>query len=734
MSVFRPIQHSFTAGEISPLFYAQQDSELYMLGLKRCRNMIPLTQGGVTSRPGTTFIMELDPADTEFPPTNARCIPIELNAEDWSVLVMGGGSAVLVNNANIVSDQQLIANPDFEDGLTDWETDLGPPGGFARGSARAETITVEDGDVETIRLESELRILPPVVSRMALRQTFNAVIGVENLSLEYTLGHHASQQNNVQIQVTVSTTGYEDSPEYNQIHSIGPGDTVVIRTDIPGTAAHSGPTYVSIVCIGADFPSIGHVHYCRVWSRQVSAIPPDAFITPYSDEELEQVQFVSNPFVQSTVFVHPAHPVQELVLETGVWVFREVDFDHQGPGREPDWGVDNGWPSSCSSFQGRLVLAGTPGEPQAVWSSAPGDWYEVDLPSDNPTADDVVWWTLSSRGSIRWVHGHKSLLHGTSVAEHQVQAAGGAVLQAGNIQAVKQSGYGSVAIQPVDAGEMVAFIGGDGLRVRGINLDRDVLGWRTDNLSWTAPHITEPGVRRIANSRDPYLILWAPLRNGSLAAFSFEPTYDLKGWHRHTTQGEFMDVCNARFGDSDFTFFMVQRQVNGETKYYLEALQDLAQGDDLRYLDSNKRQHFGDPVTLVDGLDYLEGFVVGVVADGVVQAPKQIEDGEITLDTAASDVTVGLPYLSLMETLPAVSPGNVGGLAALKSWAEIGVRLVNSQAPIVNGIRQDEGEDDVRMVELGWDLYATIVVEQDLPVPLTVTGIYGRLSTEDIIG
>jgi hypothetical protein len=733
MSVFRPIQHSFTSGEISPLFYAQQDAPLYQTGLKRCRNMIPLTQGGCTSRPGTGFIMELDPAETEFQPTNARCVPIELNQEDWSVLVMGGGSAVLVNNANIVSDQQVVKNPDFDDGLTDWLV-VRQGGAGTNGSARPETIQWDEATVETIRVEAFLVILPPVATVMSLRQEATAVAGDQDMSFEYRLGHHASNQNNVTFQVQVSKDDFQTTPIYDQFHSIPANEVDTIRVDLPGTTGYSGPLFITIDMLGADFPSIGHVHYCRCWSRNVSAIPPDAFITPYTDDELEQVQFVSNPFVQSTVFVHPAHPPQELVLDTGVWTWQEIDFDHQGPGREPEWGEGNGWPSACSSFQGRLILAGSPGEPQAVWSSAPGDWYEVDQPDEPPTADNPVWWTLSSRGSIRWVHGQKALLHGTSVAEHQVQAAGGAVLQAGNIQAVKQSGYGSTAIQPADTGELVAFVGGDGLRVRGIMLDRDVLGWRTDNLSWSAPHITEPGVRRIANSRDPYQILWAPLRNGALAAFSYEATYDLKGWHRHTTQGSFMDVCNARFGNSDFTFFVVRREVNGESKYYLEALQDLAQGESLRYMDSFKRQHFGNPVTLVDGLEHLEGLEVGIVADGLVQAPKLVLDGEITLDTAASDVTVGLLYLAEMETLPAISPGNVGGLAAMKSWAEIGVRMEDSRAPIVNGIRQDEGEDDVRMVELGWDLYATILVAQDLPVPLTVTGIYGRLSTEDIIG
>ena len=285
MSVFRPIQHAFTAGEISPLFYAQQDAPIYQNGLKRCRNMIPLTQGGATSRPGTTFIAELDPADTVFPPTNARCIPIELNREDWSVLVMGGGSAVLINNTNIVSDQQVVLNPDFDDGLTDWDV-LREGGTGSDGSAVPETIEFDEETVETIRIRSFLSIVPPVATIMSILQEATAVAGDEDMSFEYRLGHHASQQNNVSAQVTVSLTDFGVAPIYDQLHSIGPNDVDTVRVDLPGTAAYSGPLFIKISVLGADFPSIGHVHYCRCFARNVSAIPPDAFITPYTDDEL----------------------------------------------------------------------------------------------------------------------------------------------------------------------------------------------------------------------------------------------------------------------------------------------------------------------------------------------------------------------------------------------------------------------------------------------------------------
>ena len=725
MTTFRPIQNAFTAGELSPLFYAQQESDLYSFGLKRCRNMIPLTQGGVTSRPGTVFLGEF--GEHLVPATTARCIPIEIDQDSWVVAVFHGGGVTLVSADDISTVVQVVENPEFEEGLDDWVIDIDE--GIGSGSPR--TI---NGD-SVIRLTSRFILIPLGPSITRLRQTAQVAIAPsEDMTIEFKLSVTEPSQVTGEVwAVSVSTIDYGDGIVYANGGSMSPGEDEIFRGTLLGTSGYTGPLYIQFTLSGfsRDPDSTLNVHRCHIRAPGVPVAPPDVLDTPYSDSEIEAVQYVSSPYLQTTFFVHPAHPPQELILEAAVWIFREIDFEFAGGGSEPNWDAINGYPSAIGGYQGRCVFAGSPGEPQAVWTSAPGEWYDVEQDAA-PTADEPVWWTLSDRGAIRWVHGHKGLIHGASNAEHQVTANTG-LLQAGDIQATKQSAYGSKAIQAIDAGENVVYVGGDGRKLRAISLDRDVLGWKSANLTWPSEHITRSGVHRLANSRDPYQIIWAPLGNGTLAAMSYEPTYKLQGWHLHETVGEFIDVCNARVGEFDYTFFMIRRQVDGVPKLYLEAIQEVTNAETLRYMDSYVRQFLPVPSTTISGLEHLEGMAVSVIADGEPRPDNVVVGGEITLELEASDVTVGLPYVALIETLPAVSPSDVGGLGAAKSWAQIGVRMVNSDAPIVNGIRQNEG-DDVTMVELGWDQYATIVVEQDLPVTLTVTGIYGRLTTEDIIG
>lgn len=57
------------------------------------------------------------------------------------------------------------------------------------------------------------------------------------------------------------------------------------------------------------------------------------------------------------------------------------------------------------------------------------------------------------------------------------------------------------------------------------------------------------------------------------------------------------------------------------------------------------------PVTVVGGLDHLNGATVQVLADGSVQTPQTVVDGCITLDTAASAVIVGLGFTCQLQTM-----------------------------------------------------------------------------------
>ncbi len=68
-------------------------------------------------------------------------------------------------------------------------------------------------------------------------------------------------------------------------------------------------------------------------------------------------------------------------------------------------------------------------------------------------------------------------------------------------------------------------------------------------------------------------------------------------------------------------------------------------------------------VTTVTGLNHLEGLKVTGLADGSVFPTQTVENGAITLQAAASAITVGLPYVCQLQTPYLDVPGGpaIGG-------------------------------------------------------------------------
>lgn len=63
------------------------------------------------------------------------------------------------------------------------------------------------------------------------------------------------------------------------------------------------------------------------------------------------------------------------------------------------------------------------------------------------------------------------------------------------------------------------------------------------------------------------------------------------------------------------------------------------------------------PTTTVGGLNHLEGMTVAILADGSVVNNQVVANGSITLPSAASAITIGLPYTCQLQTMYLDPPG-----------------------------------------------------------------------------
>jgi hypothetical protein len=84
MPTARIVQNNFTAGELSPRLLARTDFEKYKNGVELLENYLILPHGGVTRRPGSTFVAEVKDSTKKV-----RLIPFEFNVDQAYICEFG---------------------------------------------------------------------------------------------------------------------------------------------------------------------------------------------------------------------------------------------------------------------------------------------------------------------------------------------------------------------------------------------------------------------------------------------------------------------------------------------------------------------------------------------------------------------------------------------------------------------------------------------------------------------
>jgi hypothetical protein len=154
----------------------------------------------------------------------------------------------------------------------------------------------------------------------------------------------------------------------------------------------------------------------------------------------------------------------------------------------------------------------------------------------------------------------------------------------------------------------------------------------------------------------------------------------------------------------------------------------------------------------VSGLSWLIGESVSILADGFVMADRVVDDtGSITLDFAASVVTVGLPFDAQIVTPPAMVQVDADmGASRVKDVNDIWVRVFESGGFWAGPYSGNAAVDDANLVlvntvnqapfdpaaptplisdVLQLSLYSSlnqsgqVLVQMSDPLPLTVVGV-----------
>ena len=432
------------------------------------------------------------------------------------------------------------------------------------------------------------------------------------------------------------------------------------------------------------------------------------------------------------------------------------------------WSETTGYPSCVSFFEDRLFFGGCSSKPQRVDGSMVGD-YETFSPTQNDgtVANDnalAVSMNANDVNVIRWmIDDEKGLLVGTVSGEWIIRPSSlSEAMTPSNVTAKRSTAFGTANIQAIRTGKASIYVQRAGRKARELAYVYEVDGFRSPDMTILAEHIMEGGVTQIAYQQEPYSVVWMVRNDGQLIGLTYERDQDVIGWHRHIIGGDYngngavvesVAVIPTPDGDADELWLSVKRDINGETRRYVEYVTPQFDADDTtmaHFLDSGL-EYDGIPTTVLTGLDHLEGETVSILADGASHPDRVVSVGSITLAREASVVHVGLAYESNIKTLR-IEAGAADGTAQGKTKRihRVNVRLYKtlglkfgpdengldilpfrtSADPMGNPPALFSGDRSVNWND-GYDTDGQMYFRQDQPLPFTLLGLMPQLVTQD---
>jgi hypothetical protein len=346
-----------------------------------------------------------------------------------------------------------------------------------------------------------------------------------------------------------------------------------------------------------------------------------------------------------------------------------------GSSRSEDiWSDTRGYPSIGVFYDGRLWLGGTKSKKQSLFASRPGDFFNYDIGSGDD--DNAIFITIDGRGltNIVDINPDRGL---------QVFCSGSEFIVKGNTPATiiveQQTRHGSFPLQSQSIDGSTLFVDKNGKTLRQFlfNFNEDAFT-STDISVLSSQLIDQPVDMAILPGTTTDDANWVFIVNqdGGGAVLNTMRSQDINGFTRWTPGASSDDATKknevqscAVVGDQ---MYMVVKRVVGtavQVAYY-----DIERWDFDRKLESGVKATYtktGSDIAIEVGAR-LEGYEVGVVADGDVLPNRTVTNNEVTITAAEMDaftsreIEVGLNFTVTVKPMPLNTNVYQGGQNTMK--------------------------------------------------------------------
>lgn len=422
--------------------------------------------------------------------------------------------------------------------------------------------------------------------------------------------------------------------------------------------------------------------------------------------------------------------------------------------------VQSGWPAAVAFYNDRLVWARTTTKPLGVYASGIGAYENFSV--SVPIVDDdsiTINITSSKTEEIIWmVEGTVDLIIGTSIAVRTLgKGESGKAFSPTNFQVTKQTSNGSANVTPSLAGSTLIYPSYHLKSLREFLFSFEVDAYVSPEVSILSDQLLKSGIVYMDYANDPEPILWIVNGNGEYIGLTYDKENKVVGLHRHRIAGvtatnsvysKLETLCTVPGNGQDDTWMVVQRQINGVTKRYMERVtkynDENVPKEDAWYLDC-ALEYNGTAANVFSGLNHLIGQTVTVYANNTHYAGLVVTAaGKVTLPggATATRALIGLQQSQYFDLLQPVmeTPDGISfnrKKHSVKMLIDLfrtkGLRVGNVRAPeavqySVNGSKTENPEELQTCFakvhfDSRWDDQAGVRILQDKPYPAFIRSV-----------
>ncbi len=391
---------------------------------------------------------------------------------------------------------------------------------------------------------------------------------------------------------------------------------------------------------------------------------------------------------------------------------------------EQSFSAVRGYPTAVVFHENRLAFGGTIAQPDALWFSQIGSFFNFDVGDANDSDAINIIAATGSINEVRYMVSNRDLQIFGASGELYVPTYLNQAITPTNAQIRMQTPYGCDFVYPVSLDGGTLFVQNGGTVVREYLYTDTEDAYTATAVSTIASHlIAGPNCMTVShgafNSAESYAFM--SNSNGDIALFSSNRVERRASWSRLTTNGSFCSVCaihnrvftNVWADDGAMHLCEFTGQI-GLDRYITATANGSGQ------ITVSSAFVDGDIVGVVSG-DGSEYFGSYTVASGIITIP----------DGAGVTFNVGSIFEADIITNPIdIASGNGPVTGDPRGISSAILDLKNTGSVKVNGYSKSitgaiSGKHEFRILGYGRD--PQVIIQQAEPLPLQVNGLIAEL-------